>query len=289
MTGRLDIVATPIGNLQDASPRMRESLAAADVVVVEDTRHSGRLLSQFGIKKPLFVLHEHNEQDVVETLLDKLRAGERIALICDAGTPAISDPGFRLVRAARAGGLQVSPVPGPSAVIAALSAGGLPTDRFAFEGFLPAKASARATRLQALATEPRTLVFYESVHRVEDMLIACSDILGAERPAVIARELTKMHEQIVSGDLASLRHALATGEIPLKGEFVVLIGGGTRDADLVSVSAEQLLAALLAESVPLRQAARAVAAVSGYSRNALYQAGLSLQSSVVHDEDATST
>lgn len=277
MSGRLDIVATPIGNLSDASPRMRESLQEADLIVVEDTRRSGRLLQQFGIRKPLFALHEHNELSVVPQLIDKLGAGERLALICDAGTPSISDPGFRLVRAAQAAGLRVVPVPGPSAVIAALSAAGLPTDRFCFEGFLPAKQVARLAALQALTTEPRTMVFYESVHRIESMLDDCIAAFGTQRNACIGRELTKMHEQIVQADLATLKHQLATGQIPLKGEFVVIIGGGSAEADVVTMPAQRLLETLIASDVPLSQAARIVADASGLARNELYQAGLRLR------------
>ena len=286
MSGRLDIVATPIGNLGDASPRMRESLQDADLIVVEDTRRSGRLLQQFGIKKPLFALHEHNESAVVAQLIDRLAAGEHLALICDAGTPAISDPGFRLVRAAQAAGLRVVPVPGPSAVIAALSAAGLPTDRFSFEGFLPSKQAARVAALKALSAEPRTMVFYESVHRIDAMLDDCIAVFGGQRAACIGRELTKMHEQIVQADLDTLKQRLATGDIPMKGEFVVIVGGGNIDADVVTMPAQQLLAALIDADVPLSQAARIVAEASGLSRNTLYQAGLALRDGGAGDDSA---
>ncbi len=256
---------------------MREALEAADQVIVEDTRRSGRLLQQFGLKKPLFALHEHNESDVVPDLIARLSGGSRMALICDAGTPSISDPGFRLVRAAQTAGLRIVPVPGASAVVTALCVSGLPTDRFTFEGFLPAKQAARVTRLNALAAETRTMVFYESVHRIDAMLLDCIGVFGAERMACIGRELTKMHEQIVQDQLAGLQQQVATGRIPLKGEFVVVIGGGEVDADAVTMPAGRLLETLIAAQVPVRQAARIVADASGLSRNALYQAGLALR------------
>ncbi|MEL6869336.1 MAG: 16S rRNA (cytidine(1402)-2'-O)-methyltransferase [Pseudomonadota bacterium] len=277
LPGRLDVVATPIGNLADAAPRMRDTLDAADLVLVEDTRRTGRLLQQFGLKKPLFALHDHNEGDVTDTLLARLLAGERMALVSDAGTPTISDPGFRLIRAARGAGVAVSPIPGPSAVIAALSASGLATDRFCFEGFLPNKFKARLERLTALLDERRTMVFFESVHRIEAMLVDAIATLGGDRPACVARELTKMHEQIVDGTLTDLRAAVATGAIPLKGEFVVIIGGAVAVAEAHNAQAKHMLRVLLAEGLAVKQAARIVATLTGEPRNELYQAALTIQ------------
>ncbi|MEO0575397.1 MAG: 16S rRNA (cytidine(1402)-2'-O)-methyltransferase [Pseudomonadota bacterium] len=274
--GRLDIVATPIGNLADASQRMREALDAADLVLAEDTRRSGRLLQQFGIKKPLFALHDHNETEATAHLVERLQRGEHMALVSDAGTPTISDPGFRLVRAARAAGVVVSPVPGPCAIIAALSVSGLPTDRFCFEGFLPSKMKARLQRLEMLRAEPRSMVFYESVHRIEGMLIDTIDTFGGERAACLARELTKMHEQTVEGTLATIRQAVATGAVPLKGEFVVVIAGNTEAAEDAG-AAQVMLRVLLDEGVPVKSAARIAAKLTDQPRNALYQVALNLQ------------
>ncbi|MEL6949932.1 MAG: 16S rRNA (cytidine(1402)-2'-O)-methyltransferase [Pseudomonadota bacterium] len=272
--GRLEVVATPIGNLGDASPRMREALAAADLVVAEDTRRTGRLLTQFGVDRPLFALHDHNEAEVVPGLVARMRDGARLALVSDAGTPAISDPGFRLIRAALAEGLRVSPIPGAVALIAALSVSGLPTDRFAFEGFPPAKAKARLASFQALADEPRTLVFYEAVHRIEASLRDAVTAFGAERPAFLARELTKMHEQCVSDSLGGLLEAVATGRVTAKGEFVLAVAGNPTagDAEHVQVGASELMRRLLAAGLSRGDAARLVAGVSGLSRNDLYAA-----------------
>lgn len=270
--GRLEVVATPIGNLGDVSNRMREVLTAADLVLAEDTRRTGRLLAQFGVDRPLFAVHDHNEADVVPGLVERLVAGERFALVSDAGTPAISDPGFRLVRAALAAGVRVSPVPGPVALIAALSVSGLPTDRFAFEGFPPAKAKARLERYRQLADEARTLVFYEAVHRIEASLRDAVEAFGGERPAFLARELTKLHEQAQSGTLSVLLESVATGRVPAKGEFVLAVGGraDTGDADRVEVGARDLMRRLLAAGLSRGDAARLVAGVSGLSRNDLY-------------------
>lgn len=277
MTGRLYVVATPIGNLADASTRMRETLASVDCVLAEDTRHSGRLLHQIGVKKPLIALHEHNESDLVEGLVQRLAAGENMALISDAGTPAVSDPGFKLIRDARRAAIDVSPVPGPSAVIAAISVAGLPTDKFVFEGFLPARHQARQTALAVLSDEPRTMVFYESVHRIEETLRDCCTVFGNERQAAIARELTKLHEQIVSASLSALLQSVATGTIPLKGEFVLVIAGQEKAIEAVQSEGERLVEALLAEGVRVKEASRVAARLTGGKRNALYQFALTAQ------------
>ena len=210
--GVLYVVATPIGNVGDLSPRARETLAGVDLIAAEDTRHTGQLLRRIGIDRPLQSLHEHNEHERVAGIVQRLRDGARIALVTDAGTPLVSDPGFLLVRAARAHGIAVVPVPGPCAAIAALSVAGIATDRFVFEGFLPARRSERRERLAALATEARTLVFYEAPHRVHALLADLADCFGADREAAIARELTKAHETHYSGTLGELVSRLAGDE-----------------------------------------------------------------------------
>ena len=276
--GTLFVVATPIGNLDDVSPRAREVLGAADLIAAEDTRVTGRLLSHFGIKTRQIALHEYNEDALVGRLTGKLLEGQSIALVSDAGTPLISDPGYRLLRAAHRAGIRVSPVPGASALITALSVSGLPTDRFAFEGFLPSKKAARLKRLQSVAEEPRTLVFYESVHRIAATIADMIDTFGADRMAFVGRELTKLHEQCVSADLATVAHMLADGRIPEKGEFVVAIDGcGETAASRSEVTLDRLLEALTDE-LPGKQAVELAARVSGKSRNELYRRMLELKS-----------
>jgi 16S rRNA (cytidine1402-2'-O)-methyltransferase len=269
MSGILYVVATPIGNLEDLAPRARQTLASVDLIAAEDTRHTGRLLSHFGIKTPQFALHEHNEREAVAPLLERLGNGQSLALVSDAGTPLISDPGFRLVQAAHAAGVPVIPVPGPSAVTAALSASGLATDRFCFEGFLPAKRPARRKRIADLEREPRTIVLYESVHRIADCVADLVRILGADRRAFIGREMTKLHEQCVSAELGEVKIMLADGAIPAKGEFVIVIeGAGTAFAPDINVDG---LLTDLAVLLPAKEAARIAARATGLKRNALYR------------------
>jgi 16S rRNA (cytidine1402-2'-O)-methyltransferase len=268
MSGTLYIVATPIGNLEDLSPRARRILAEVELIAAEDTRHTGRLLSQFGITTPLKSLHEHNESAEVGALLDALADGRSIALVSDAGTPLVSDPGYRLVSAARDRGFTVSPVPGPSALTAALSVAGLPTDRFCFEGFLPARRAARRSAIRSLVNETRTLVFYESVHRIEEMLEDLVAGFGPDRPACIGRELTKLHEQVVSGTLQDLARVLDTGDMARKGEFVVVVAGGEPAVNTFDAEA---LVAELADTLPLAQAAAIVARLTGGKRNEIYR------------------
>ncbi len=277
MSGTLFIVATPIGNLDDLSPRARQTLAEVDLIAAEDTRHTGRLLSHFGIKTPQYALHDHNEKQAVSRLMDKLGRGLSIALVSDAGTPLISDPGYRLVRAAHAGGFGVSPVPGASAVTAALSAAGLPTDRFCFEGFLPSKRAARRELLAQLAREQRTLVFYESVHRIAESLVDLADRFGRERPAFVGRELTKLHEQCVHASLGELCEALQSGSIASKGEFVIVVAAAQTE-EQPSVDVDRLLVELV-EVLPGKQAAAIVAKATNGKRNALYQRMLELTKS----------
>ena len=280
--GTLWVVATPIGNLEDLSPRAQRILGAVAQVVCEDTRHSGRLLAAFGIRQRLASLHEHNEARVAPGLVERLAAGESMALISDAGTPLLSDPGYRLVRAAAEAGVTVSPVPGPSALLAALSVAGLATDRFAFEGFLPAKAAARRTRLQALAEEPRTLVFFEAGNRVAALLQDAVASLGAGREAVLARELTKLHEHVYRGNLEQLVELAGSDPDVSRGEMVVLVAGrgdvpaGEGDHALL----HQLLPALL-EELPPSRAVKLAAKLSGVPRREVYELALSLGASGV--------
>jgi 16S rRNA (cytidine1402-2'-O)-methyltransferase len=275
--GVLYVVATPIGNLLDISARALDVLRAVDLIAAEDTRHSKKLLSHYGIGTPLLAVHEHNERDITEKLLQRLIGGEDIALVSDAGTPLISDPGFYLVRAARQAHLRVIPVPGPSALIAALSVAGLPSDRFLFEGFLPSKQTARRLRLQALATATATLVMYESSHRICASLRDMVDCLGNEREATVARELTKTYETVMHGTLGELVSRVESDSNQQKGEFVVLVQGApVRERSDVDVEAVRMLEVLLAE-LPLKQAAGLVAKMTGLSKNVLYEEGLKLK------------
>jgi 16S rRNA (cytidine1402-2'-O)-methyltransferase len=271
-TATLHVVATPIGNLGDLSPRALETLRAVAAICAEDTRHTRQLLSHYGIDKPLVALHEHNEDALAERLVARLLAGESLALVSDAGTPLVSDPGYRLVGAARAAGVRVSPVPGPCAFIAALSVAGLPSDRFVFEGFLPAKAGARRERLQQLVAVPRTLAFYESAHRIEDALTDMAAVFGGGRPAVLARELTKLFETVRDGTLAGLHAFVSADANQRKGEFVVLVQGAGEDADARIAEGRRLYSKLI-EHLPPSTAAKLAAEWSGAPRKALYGGG----------------
>ncbi len=270
MSGTLYVVATPIGNLDDLTLRARQTLADVDIIAAEDTRHTGRLLMHIGVKKPLFALHDHNEPDAAAALVKRLEEGASVALVSDAGTPLVSDPGYRLVSRAHEHGIRVSPVPGPSAVTAALSAAGLPTDRFCFEGFLPSKRKARCDVLRALIKETRTIVFYESVHRIAESLTDMAAILGDGRAAFVGRELTKLHEQCVSGSLAEIAEAAGDGRIPGKGEFVIAVAGSDEEPG-AGIDAGVLLDELAAV-LPPKQAAAITAKVTGGKRNEFYQA-----------------
>ncbi|HMB43706.1 MAG TPA: 16S rRNA (cytidine(1402)-2'-O)-methyltransferase [Luteimonas sp.] len=265
----LYVVATPIGNIGDLSPRALDVLKSVSAICAEDTRHTRQLLARHGVDKPLVALHEHNEDALADRLVVRLLAGESLALVSDAGTPLVSDPGFRLVRAARVAGVRVSPLPGPCAFVAALSAAGLPSDRFVFEGFLPAKAGARRERLQRLAAETRTLAFYESAHRIEEALADMALLFGDDRPAVLARELTKLFETILDGSLGDLRDRVAADPNQRKGEFVVLVQGAPDVADARLVEGRRLYAAL-GQHLPPSTAAKIAAELSGAPRKALY-------------------
>ena len=267
--GILYVVATPIGNLADLSARAIETLRGVDAICAEDTRHSRPLLAHHRIERPLIALHEHNESEIAGKLVARLLGGESLALISDAGTPLVSDPGYRLVRAAREAGLKVSPLPGACAAIAALSVAGLASDRFSFEGFLPAKPAARRARLAQLASEPRTLVFYESSHRIVEMLADASSAFGGERPAVLARELTKLFETVLDGDLATLHARVVADADQRKGEFVVIVAGVGDDTDARLLEGRRVYAKLCEYLAP-SQAARVAAELTGASRKALY-------------------
>lgn len=298
--GRLDVVATPIGNLGDLTPRAREALEHADLVAAEDTRHTGAMLKHLGIEARLISLHDHSDEARIQTLVAELIAGRIIALVSDAGTPLLSDPGFALVRAAATAGITVRALPGPSALTAALSIAGLPTDRFVFEGFLPARANARRARVAALAAEPRTLVFFEAPHRIAETLADLAALLGGARRAAIARELTKIHETVHRATLDELIGALAQephmqrGEITLVVEGAAAAGAAAAETDIgeageageagageVKPVADHTLLAralvlLLAELPPARAAAVA-AQLAGVTRREAYELGQRLR------------
>jgi 16S rRNA (cytidine1402-2'-O)-methyltransferase len=269
VTGTLFLVGTPIGNLGDLAPRAVETLAAVDLIAAEDTRRTGRLLAHLELPdRPLISFFEGNERERTEDVLRRLRDGTDVALVTDGGMPTISDPGFRLVRACGAEGIDVRVVPGPSAAIAALAISGLPTDRFVFEGFLPRKAGERRARLALLASEPRTIVCFESPKRVRPMLVDALDALG-DRTAAVARELTKLHEEVLRGTLSELPEML--DDTTLKGEVVVVIGGATSS---MSFDAGELVAearALVTAGTRARDAAKLVAGKHGASANELYE------------------
>lgn len=270
--GTLHIVATPIGNLGDLTPRALETLRTVAAICAEDTRHTRQLLSHFGLERPLLALHQHNEEQQAAQLVARLQGGDSLALVSDAGTPLVSDPGYRLVRAARAAGIKVSPVPGACAAIAALSVAGVASDRFAFEGFLPAKASARRERLVRLAAEPRTLLFYESAHRIEETLDDMAAAFGGARGAVLARELTKLFETVLDGALDALAAQVKADPNQRKGEFVLIVEGAGEDADAKVIEGKRLYAKL-SEHLPPSTAAKLAAELSGAPRKALYGGG----------------
>jgi len=275
IAGALYVVATPIGNLEDISARALRVLSEVALIAAEDTRHSARLLQHFGITTPLAACHEHNEREDGGRFIRRLQAGDDVALISDAGTPLISDPGYHLVRQARAAGIRVVPLPGACALIAALSAAGLPSDRFVFEGFLPAKQAARRSRLQDLREEPRTLIFYEAPHRILDSLIDLEAVFGADRPAVLGRELTKTFETLKDAPLAELRAWVEADSNQQRGECVLVIGGWRvpEGDDAVDAGARRVLQLLLAE-LPVKRAAALAAEITGVRKNLLYQLAL---------------
>ncbi len=269
--GSLWVVATPIGHRDDFTARAVQTLRQVAVIAAEDTRHSRPLLQHYAIDTPLVALHEHNEREAVDALVQRMLGGESVALISDAGTPLISDPGFRLVRAARAAGVRCVPVPGACAAVAALSVAGLPSDRFVFEGFLPPKSAARRARLQELAGDPRTLIFYESSHRVAESLADMRDVFGGDREAVLARELTKLFETVIGEPLDDLTARVAADPDQQRGECVLLVAGRGEEVD-ARLAEGQRVFAILREELPPAKAAKLAAAISGAPRKLLYEA-----------------
>ena len=282
-SGRLAVISTPIGNLGDLSPRAREELAAAELIAAEDTRRTGQLLTTLGLSRPLVSLHEHNESERIDELLGKLRAGARIALVSDAGTPLLSDPGFELVRrVAEEAGVTIVAVPGPSAITAALSVAGLPTERFSFEGFLPARLAERRARLAELASESRTLVFFEAPHRIIESLEDMSAGVGPGRRAAVARELTKVFETVYRGTLATLASQARGDSNFTRGEITVVVAGAARvDVPNVRAQLDATLGVLLSELAPSKAAALA-ARLTGAKRNDAYARALELAAESGH-------
>ncbi|MDO6581970.1 16S rRNA (cytidine(1402)-2'-O)-methyltransferase [Photobacterium sp. 2_MG-2023] len=269
----LYIVPTPIGNLADITHRALDVLANVDLIAAEDTRHTSRLLSHFAISTRTFALHDHNEQQKADVLIEKLRQGSSIALVSDAGTPLISDPGYHLVTRCRQAGVKVVPLPGACAVITALSASGLPSDRFSFEGFLPAKSKGRQDTFRLLIEDPRTLIFYESPHRILDSLADMQAVLGPDRHVVLARELTKTFETIHGVPLGELIPWLGEDSNRIRGEMVLLVAGHRADKDALPAEALRTVKILVAE-LPLKKAAAMAAEIHGVKKNALYKWGL---------------
>ena len=274
--GVLYVVATPIGNLDDLSPRALLTLNEVSLIAAEDTRHSSKLLRHFGILTPVTAFHEHNEREKAAELVAFLHSGKSIALISDAGTPLVSDPGYRLVRATHAAGIRVVPLPGACAAIVALSASGMPSDRFAFEGFPPVKSAARRAWFEALAGEPRTLIVYESPHRIVESLQDMVAVFGAAREAVYARELTKQFETVRHATLGELAHWVAEDANQQRGEIVVLIHGAAPAETETSEDATRILRILIKE-LPVRQAAALAAEITGQKKNQLYELALQLK------------
>ncbi len=267
----LYVVATPIGNLGDMVPRAVEVLQKVDVIAAEDTRHSARLMAHFSIDTPLVAYHDHTDERQVSQLLERLSSGQSVGLISDAGTPLVSDPGYRLVRAARDAGVRVVPVPGACAMVAALSASGLPSDRFSFEGFLPAKSGQRMNRLQPLESDERTLIFYEAPHRIEACLRDMAEVFGEDREAVIAREITKTFETIKGGSLAVLSDFVSSDPNQRKGEMVVMVRGKPRASDQDMDAEAQRIMSILLKDLSVKQASQLAAEITGLKKKALYQ------------------
>lgn len=281
--GTLYVVATPIGNLGDLTQRARETLERVEVVAAEDTRHTRQLLQHLGLSKRLMAVHDHNESSQVAQIRSLLESGASVALVSDAGTPLISDPGYTLVSDLREAGFRVVPVPGPSAVITALSAAGIPCDRFVFEGFLPAKGGARRKALELLEQERRTMVFYESPHRIQDCLQDLASVFGKERHCVLARELTKTFETFLSGRLSELQEALEADPNQRKGEFVVIVQGRPagdveEEVEQLEVSLDDLLRCLL-PVMPVKQAVSQLVSLTGLPKNRVYERALVLKES----------
>ena len=275
-TGVLTIVATPIGNLNDMVPRAVQTLQSVSLIACEDTRHSKKLLNHFNIDRPCVAYHDHGDRKMTESLLVRLENGEDIALISDAGTPLISDPGYRIVAEARARGITVSPIPGACAAVAALSVSGLPTDRFLFCGFLPAKTGQRKTSLNEYKGSTETLVFYEAPHRILDTVVDMVEVFGQQRLGFLAREISKTYETYLQGTLEQLRQQISLDSNQQRGEIVLVIAGAEEKTASTSVSAEKVLKLLLKE-LPASKAASITAKICGADKKAIYQAALKFQ------------
>jgi len=277
MKGELYLVATPIGNMKDMSPRAVDTLNEVDLVAAEDKRRSSRLFSYFNIKTPMISYHDHNEDKQIQKIIDLLLCGKSVALVSDAGTPLISDPGYRLVRTAKNNGLKVSTIPGPCALIAAISASGLPSDRFIFEGFLPAKSSARIAKIQSISSELRTIIFYEAPHRIlealEDMLV----VINPLRQIFLARELTKTYETFLSGTLIEVLELIRADINQQKGEIVLVLAGRDPSEGNPDTNESDRILSILLEELPLKQAASLVAKITGGQKNIFYKLALSLK------------
>jgi 16S rRNA (cytidine1402-2'-O)-methyltransferase len=277
MAGTLFVVATPIGHLEDFSRRAEHTLKTSQIIAAEDTRHSGHLLSAYSIHTPTTACHDHNEGQKVPELIARMQQGDHIALISDAGTPLISDPGFRLVRAAHEAGIRVVPIPGACAAIAALSASGLPSDRFSFEGFLPAKTHARKQTLEGLKKDTRTLIFYEAPHRILDSLIDFVAVFGKDREACIAREMTKTFETIKKSTLGELLEFVQQDHNQQRGEIVVVVGGYHAGLEVENTEATDQLLKRLLQDLPVKAASQLAAELTGIKKNELYQRALQLK------------
>ena len=276
--GQIYIVATPIGNLGDISKRAVKTLTKVDIVFSEDTRNTRKLLSHYGIQQKLASLHEHNEAEKTQEILSLLAQGKQIAVVSDAGTPLISDPGYKLVKTASQQGFRITPIPGASAIITALSIAGLPTERFCFEGFLPSKASARRNVLEKNKHETRTQVYYESSHRIANSINDICDIYGQDREIVLARELTKLYEDVFRGTLKELKRWISEKAIRQKGEFVLVINGFITDkaSEAIGISTQQLLN-ILTDELPIKQAASLAAKITGQAKNKLYKQAMAIK------------
>jgi len=275
-SGTLYVVATPIGNVGDITVRALHVLGMVDAIACEDTRNTRQLLSRYGLSKPLIAAHQHNEREIADKLIERLQAGERIALVSDAGTPAVSDPGARIVEAVRAAGLRVAPLPGASAAVTALSASGLVNDQFHFVGFLPSKAGQRETVLTALTGVTATMMFYEAPHRIEETIVAMTTVFEPQRHIVFARELSKLFEEIHRCPLADALAWVRADPHRQKGEFVILLQGADANTDTQQVEAERILTILL-EECSVKQAATLAAHITGQKKNALYDRALELK------------
>lgn len=277
MIGELYLVATPIGNMTDITERALGILNTVDIVAVEDKRRSSRLFSHFGIKTPMISYHDHSEEKQVKKIIDELLCGKSVALICDAGTPLIADPGYKLVKAAKSKSIKVLPIPGPCALIAAISASGLPSDRFIFEGFLPSKSNARITKIQNISEDPRTIIFYETPHRILEALKDMIKIIGPLRQIVFARELTKTYETFISGSLESVLEIIEKDLNQQKGEIVIVLAGADSLEKRSETQDSKRILSILLEELPLRQAVSLGAKITGIQKNIFYKLALDLK------------